>query len=85
MHDYTLIPPNTIQTIKDYVERGLKPGSFIDAVLTNDLRTACARADIENRHVLYDIVMYCENEIPGACWGSTSKVIAWRSMPRSRR
>ena len=78
--DYALIPPNTIKAINDFVEYGLKPGGFTQAVLSNDLRDACARADSENRHVLFEIVLYCTNEIPNRAWGSRENVDAWIEM-----
>lgn len=60
-----------------YVEHGIEPGSFLTAVLENDLAEACARADMHNRRKLYEWVYYIYNECPGECWGSPEKVEAW--------
>lgn len=60
-----------------WVSDGRPPGSFLTAVLCNDLKEACARADDHNRYALFDIVFYLYNECPSLCWGSYEKVDAW--------
>jgi len=54
-------------------------GSFLTAVLSNNLTQACGRADDSNLRALPDIVRYCYNELPSDCWGSPEKVEAWRA------
>jgi hypothetical protein len=66
-----------VEAIQRYVEHGLQPGHFLLAVLQNDLYGACARADLVNRHRIFEIVQYLYNEVPSACWGSKEKVAAW--------
>jgi hypothetical protein len=58
-------------------------GGFLYAVLSNDLEQACARADGQNRYLLYDIMFYLFNEptIPAECWGSPKRVKAWVERP----
>jgi hypothetical protein len=46
-------------------------------MLRNDLKAACASADVENRHAIYMIVAYLHTEVPGACWGSPEAVANW--------
>ena len=65
-HEYH-IPDRMMEGLKRWIDHGIKPGSFMLAVLTNDLRGAIERADDEN---LY-------NEAPGGCWGSVEKVADW--------
>lgn len=81
---YDTIPNRTIRAITHYVEEGLEPGSFVRAVLSNDLKEACGRADDHNRQALFEIVCYCYNEIPSNCWGSEEIVTTWleRHQPR---
>lgn len=60
-----------------YLLHGLEPGSFMTAVLGNDLREACGRADEENRRALYQHVAFLYNYAPSACWGSYEHVRSW--------
>ncbi len=71
------IPEHMRAGLLDYIERGYEPGGFIWAVLCNDLRGACARADSVNRHALYAYVHFLWNYAPAACWGSEERVAAW--------
>lgn len=52
-------------------------GSFMMAVVSNDLHEACSRADDVNRYNLWDIVGWFYNEAPSDAWGSPAKVNAW--------
>ena len=60
-----------------YAERRMPPGSFVEAVLCNNLKEALGRADDDNLRDIYEIVKYCYWEIPANCWGSPQKVKAW--------
>ena len=77
-HDqYYQIKESTIQSINDYVEHKLEPGSFVTAVLANDLKGSFGRADHENLGAMFQICCYVYNEIPASCQGSYEKVRAW--------
>ena len=71
------VPAHTLPGLRLYVEQHIEPGSFLRAVLENNLREAFGRADHINRYALFDIVAYCYNEIPSECWGSPEKVEEW--------
>lgn len=71
------LPEDTQAQIDAYVKNHEEPGHFITAVLSNDLKGAIARADMDNLRNLPAIVAYCHNRIPGRCWGSREKVAAW--------
>lgn len=60
-----------------WLHDGVPPGDFLRAVLENDLKGACERADLHNRGRLFDIVDFLYNWAPGAAWGSPEKVAAW--------
>lgn len=60
-----------------YLRYGVPPGSFLQAVLSNDLGGACARADETNQRALYDYVFVLYNEAPTMAWGSPERVKAW--------
>jgi hypothetical protein len=74
-----LIPKNMHGGILRYVEHGILPGDFLRAVISNDLREACSRADDINLHNLPAYVSFFYNNTPGSCWGSREKMMAWHT------
>lgn len=75
--NYEMLPEHMRDGMRLWVERGIEPGSFLEAVLCNDLKGACGRADHINRHHLFDYVEFIYNEVPADCQGSREKYIAW--------
>jgi hypothetical protein len=75
--DYTLLPEHLRGSMQRYIEHRIEPGGFLLALLSNDLREACGRADAVNRHLLFEIVTWLYSEAPSPCWGSPQNVIAW--------
>jgi hypothetical protein len=65
-----------------YLMHGIPPGSFLSAVLSNDLRKAVSRADETNMQLLSRYVIWFYNHAPASCWGSPERVDEWM---RSRR
>lgn len=63
------IPPHTREALTNYIVNGWEPGSFLTAVLTNDLFGAVGRADYENRLALMEICRWIYCEAPSNCWG----------------
>ena len=72
-----MIPQDIKNHIDNYVNQKYPPGSFLYAVLTNDLMGAVSKADHINSQYLKDIMIYVYNDIPSACWGSREKVEEW--------
>ncbi len=70
-------PEHLVDSIQNYVMHGTPPGSFLYAVLSNNLFEAVGRADDFNIRLLPEIVNYCYNNIPQACWGSRETVKKW--------
>jgi hypothetical protein len=66
-----------IPSLRRYADNHIPTGGFLQAVLENNLSEACARADSNNRTLLFEIVSYCYNELPGGCWGSPERVQLW--------
>lgn len=73
------LAPNLADGLCRYIESGVPTGSFLRAVLENDLREACWRADATNRLLLWEFVCWLHNHAPRDCWGSREKVDAWLS------
>jgi hypothetical protein len=60
-----------------YLLNYLEPGHFLYAVLMNDLKEACARADEKNAAALTQHVFFLYNYAPASCWGSVENVMKW--------
>lgn len=68
--------------IDNYVEHGVPTGSFLRAVLENNLMEAMGRADLDNRACLFTICDYIYNNTPSDCHGSPQKVKDWLAQLR---
>lgn len=64
--------------VAHYIVHGYVPGSFLTAVLSNDLMEAFARADLTSRATLWNLCGFLYNIAPTGCWGSKEKVLEWR-------
>lgn len=83
MPNYSKIPALTMEALDRWVKHGLMPGSFLTAVLSNDLMGAMALADDDNRAALYETVAWLRDAAPNMCWGSPDKVKAWAVYRRA--
>jgi hypothetical protein len=68
---------DTKETIDRYVSDGVPTGDFLRAVFENNLMEAFGRADIDNRHSMFEICSYIYNNCPSICWGSKKQVQDW--------
>lgn len=75
--NYDRIPERMREPARRYVERGIIPGDFLQAVLSDSLTQAFGRADAGNKARMDDYVMWLYNDIPGACWGSRERIEEW--------
>lgn len=78
-------PPEIIDSLNRWFEDGLEPGSFLAAVLCNDLLAACERADSLNRLQLWNIVHWCANNLPAYGWGDDERYERWRTLDAEER
>jgi hypothetical protein len=76
----TGVPAHIKESIDRYVYHHIAPGSFVTAVLSNDLAGALRTADENSLRGLRDIVRYIHSEIPNSCHGSKSKVTKWKHL-----
>lgn len=75
--DYSKIPEHCRDGLRLYVERGIPPGSFVTAVLENNLVEAFGRADHVNMGRIRDYADWLYNDAPSSSWGSPARVKAW--------
>jgi len=68
------IPIKTVTALERYVFESRSPGSFLTAVLSNDLQMAVIYADDDNLAALKPICQFVFNRLPSVCWGSETAV-----------
>lgn len=81
--DYTFVPAHTRESIVNYLEHGYEPGSFMYAVIENDLKSAFSSADNINSQCLKSIVCWFYNFCPASAWGRYGVVNEWIENSRS--
>lgn len=65
------------QSLYNYFVHGLEPGSFMTAVLSNNLYGACARADSTNIGLIQQYSLWIVNHAPHGSYGDTVTVRGW--------
>jgi hypothetical protein len=60
-----------------YVQYGIAPGSFLCAVLSNNLTQAYLRADDVNTSYMRQWALWLRRECPRDAWGDPDKVTEW--------
>ena len=78
VYDGKPIPELTRSGLAKYVLYGAPVGSFLNGLLTNDLRIAVGAADAENALLLKEYVMWLNNNPSGNCWGTDARVRLWQ-------
>jgi len=71
------IPPYMRESLIAYVEEHRPIGSFLQAVLENNLYQTFGRADSDNVKNIPAYVNFLYWHVPSICWGSPAKVKAW--------
>jgi hypothetical protein len=77
-----LIPDHMFGAVKRYIMQGIPPGSFLTAVICNDLREAFARADDQNAAAMHGWIKFFYNYTPSGCWGSPDAYRGWMASFR---
>ncbi len=73
----TLIPSQMHGAVERYLMQGIPPGSFLTAVLENDLVGSFGRADGENLEAMKGWADFIYNYLPTGCHGSPEVVDDW--------
>lgn len=77
------IPDHMLLALEAYIEYGIIPGDFLQAVICNDLKNAVGHADDENLRNLPAFAIYMYNQAPAQCWGDREKMFAWSKAKRA--
>lgn len=75
--DYSLVSEHCRGGLERYFEHHIPPGSFLTAVLSNDLMDAARRADSANQYRLFDYCRFLETYAPRSSYGSPEAVQKW--------
>jgi hypothetical protein len=71
------IPHHMRDAVAAYIMHGQIPGSFLQAVICNDLAGACRKADDINVTHLRDYVRFFYNNAPSGVTGSVEAMNKW--------
>ena len=83
--DYQDFPESLRDAVRRYVEDGIFPGGFLEAVICNDLKESFVRADIDNCAAIFEIVSWFYHEAPRECWGSPEQYVEWMAKHNAKR
>jgi hypothetical protein len=72
------MPKRTHTLISAYIETGIDPGGFLQAVFENDLMGAVLQCDEDNQGCLKQIFKFLINYAPSQCYGSKEAYSEWR-------
>ncbi len=77
-----MLPEHMRESIILWIEHGhaAYPGSFMTALLSNDLMGAIGKADEVNAAALRTWAVYLYNYAPSGCFGSPEKFKAWQGL-----
>ncbi len=75
--NWQLVPEHLHYSLCLYIERGCRPGHFLEAVLSNDLIRSAQLADEKNHAKLADLADFLKAHAPSSCYGSSENVQAW--------
>jgi hypothetical protein len=75
--DWNSCPEHLIGSFQRYFWWGIDPGSFLSAVLANDLMQTMNRADDRNRRMLFKICCFVYTQLPSDCHGDWQYFNDW--------
>ena len=76
--DWATVPEHLHAGIRAWVDEGIMPGRFLQAVICNDLRAAVDAGDRSTVAQLPDIIRFFTWSCPAACWGSPRALESWK-------
>lgn len=83
--DWEMCAPKLRGGLIRWVESGVYPGSFLRAVLANDLHEAVVHADRDSLAGIRSLVLFVYNELPSQAWGSAEKCKKWHESKKQER
>jgi hypothetical protein len=74
------LPEWTHEELLDYIHRGQFCGSFLEAILSNDLKQAVNRCMQHEMEFIPRFIIFLTNHAPMGCWGSPENYDQWRKI-----
>ena len=71
------IPDYMHESLAAYILKHSRVGTFLTAVLSNQLVDSVKAADVKNMLALVGYAQFLYSYAPSNCWGSKAKVIMW--------
>lgn len=76
-HDYDRIPLHMVESMVAYIVKRRPTGSFLRAIISNNLKEAVMLADHKNIKIIPIYVSWFYNHAPASCWGSSDAYSHW--------
>lgn len=77
---HRLVPQHLWGGLRRFLEDHVRPGSFLSAALSNDLKDAVATGDVQSLVGLISLVRWLGSYAPIDAWGSRDAFESWLSM-----
>ena len=72
------LPEHMHGGIERYIDNGISPGGFLEAVFANDLMGAFYRADSTNVEYIREYAQFIYSHAPSNCHGDYETVYNWK-------
>jgi hypothetical protein len=82
--NYLLLPPHLRDGLRRYIEYGICPGSFLQAVICNDFEDIMLRGDPISLGALQSIARFM-SDVPASIKGSKMAMRAWIKLNQENR
>lgn len=79
------VPEHLREGIENWIERGITPGSFLRAVIRNDLMAACLRADELSYLHMRGVIRWFVQYAPNGSYGSDKVFSNWPMFLKATR
>ncbi len=82
-NDESYVPRHMRGGVQRYIEHGISMGGFGTALVSNNLKEAIGRADLENKKHITSTVAWFYSYAPSKCWGSSEAVETWKGIGKT--
>jgi hypothetical protein len=82
--NYDLLPKHLQTGARLWIEQGVRPGSFMQAVFANDFQAAVVRADTTSMACIREIAQFIYTT-PRNCNGSYRQLALWEDYHAAKR
>lgn len=76
------VPEHLREGLARYVIHGIIPGSFLQAVISNDLHGAIHLGDDDSLAGIKSILSFLWNSTPSQCFGDRVRLMQWHGLAR---